>query len=113
MPGQREGIGYVKKDESRHIAYGVFLLSRLLAEDDSLWDVIENRMNTLLVPAVGVVREVFYRYDPVPFGLVEDEFANYAMMQFQKRLERIQKARGMSLDEVYRMTDRAIEQDDA
>jgi ribonucleoside-diphosphate reductase beta chain len=113
FPGQRKGIGYVRQDESRHIAYGVFLLSRLLAEDDSLWGVIESRMNTLLIPAVGVVREVFSRYDPVPFGLVEDELANYAMMQFQKRLERILKARGASLDEVSREAYRAIEQDDA
>ncbi len=113
LPGQRQGISYVKKDEARHMAYGVFLLSRLLAEDDSLWEVIENRMNALLMPAVGVVREFFSRYAPVPFGLCEDEFADYAMTQFQKRMERIQKARGASLDEIYRVTHQAIDQDDA
>ncbi len=30
MPGLKQGLGYLKRDESRHIAYGVFLISRLV-----------------------------------------------------------------------------------
>ena len=30
FPGQRQGITLLKQDESRHIAYGIYLLSRLL-----------------------------------------------------------------------------------
>ena len=33
MPGLREGLAYVKRDESRHIAYGVHPLSRLVDGD--------------------------------------------------------------------------------
>lgn len=33
MPGVREGIRLLKQDESRHIAYGIYLLSRLIAAD--------------------------------------------------------------------------------
>ncbi|MBR9990504.1 MAG: R2-like ligand-binding oxidase, partial [Gemmatimonadetes bacterium] len=47
MPGLRQGLTHLKRDESRHIAYGVFLLSRLIAEDRSLWDTAEARMNEL------------------------------------------------------------------
>src|SRR5579884_973367 len=47
MPGLREGLRLIQRDESRHIAYGVFLISRLVAEDDSLWPVVEKRMNDL------------------------------------------------------------------
>ena len=38
MPGLREGIGLLQRDESRHIAYGVHLLGRLIAADPALYD---------------------------------------------------------------------------
>ena len=47
MPGLCAGLVNVKRDESRHIAYGVYLLSRLVAEDPSVWDAIEQRMGEL------------------------------------------------------------------
>ncbi len=47
MPGLQQGIQYIKRDESRHIAYGVFLISRLVAADKSLWPVVEDRMHEL------------------------------------------------------------------
>lgn len=113
MPGQVRGVQLLKQDESRHIAYGIFLISRLIAQDDRLWDVAESTMNTLLMPAIGVIHETFALYDPVPFGMVVDDFVNFAMMQFQKRIDRIEKARGATLDEIYRVTQTAIDQDDA
>lgn len=113
MPGTCEGITRLKQDESRHIAYGIYLISRLIATDDALWDTAESTMNALLMPALGVVTEVFDLYDPVPFGLQVDEFAAYAQMQFQKRYARLQAARGKSLEEVIGITDSAIDADDA
>lgn len=113
MPGNTRGIELLKQDESRHIAYGIFLISRLVAEHRQLWDVVETQMNTLLMPAVGVIDEIFALYDPVPFGLVVDDFVNYAMMQFQKRMDRIEKARGASLEEIYRVTQAVIDAEDA
>lgn len=113
MPGVTRGIDLLKQDESRHIAYGIFLISRLMAENPTLWDLAETTMNTLITPAVGVIAEIFAAYDPVPFGLNVDEFAGYAMMQFQKRLARIEQARGASLEEVYRVTQAVIDRDDA
>lgn len=113
MPGQCKGIALLKQDESRHIAYGIFLLSRLLAADDSLWEVIEETMNRLLIPAIGVIGDAFTHYDPVPFGLVQQEFTDYAMGQFQKRFGRIVQARGASLAEIERVTHTVIEKDDA
>jgi ribonucleoside-diphosphate reductase beta chain len=113
MPGTCAGIQLLKQDESRHIAYGVFLISRLVAEDNSLWDIAENTMTTLLMPTMGIINEVFAMYDPVPFGLVLDDFVNYAMMQYSKRLERIQKARAMTLEQLDRATQEVIDRDDA
>ena len=113
MPGNTEGITKLKQDESRHIAYGIFLISRLVAEHPDLWDIAEAKMNELLMPALGVINETFELYDPVPFGMVLDDFINYAMMQFQKRMNRIEQARGASLEDIYRVTHQAIESGDA
>lgn len=113
LPGQCDGVRLLKQDESRHIAYGVFLLSRLMAEDAALWDVAEGLMNNLMMLSVNVINEIFAPYDPVPFGLKVDDFVGYAMMQFQKRFDRIQRARGQTLEELYRVTDDVVERDDA
>ena len=111
MPGQCRGIRLLKQDESRHIAYGVYLISRLIAADDALWDVAEATMNELLGPALGVVGDIFGSYAVMPFGLEEGVFADYAIDQFQKRLARIERARGATLEDIYRATDQALVQD--
>jgi ribonucleoside-diphosphate reductase beta chain len=101
LPGMQVLMGHFKRDESRHIAYGVHLLSRLVAEHgDPVWEAIEARMQELIVPAVGVLNEVFEQYEVLPFGLEQDELINFAFSQFQKRINRIEKARGLSLEAV-------------
>lgn len=112
MPGTRRGITLLKQDESRHIAYGIYLLSRLVAEDAALWDVLEAEMNGLLPGALGVIGDVFAQYDPVPFGLVEEDFIDYGLSQFQKRVSRLERAREMTLEEIVHMTNVIIERDD-
>ena len=93
MPGLRDGLRLIKQDESRHIAYGVHLLSRLVADDTGLWALVEERMAALLPLALGVVDEGFARYGDVsPFGLEKSEIAAFAASQFQARLERIRPA---------------------
>lgn len=109
-PGLRKGISLLKQDESRHIAYGVYLLSRLMAEHPDEWDNLQMQMNMLLPSAIGVIGDAFARYEVVPFGLKEEDFVNYAMGQFAKRYERLEKARGASLDEVNKV---AKENEDA
>ncbi|TAK12882.1 MAG: R2-like ligand-binding oxidase [Anaerolineae bacterium] len=112
MPGLREGIRLLKQDESRHIAYGIFLLSRLAAEHPHLWEDLEAHMNSLLYPAIAIISEAFAAYEVVPFGLVEDTFVSYAMDQFQKRFERLEKARGASLPEILDRANRIIDAND-
>ena len=113
MPGLRKGISLLKQDESRHIAYGVYLLSRLIAANPQEWDNLQMQMNMLLPSAIGVIGDAFARYKVVPFGLVEDDFVNYAMSQFSKRFERLEKAKGQSLDEINRTTKQIIESGDS
>ena len=102
MPGLCAGLVNIKRDESRHIAYGVYLLSRLVAEDGSVWDVIEERMQELRPLTDAIIRSGYEAYpDGVnPFGLRMDEFSDYAANQFRKRYARIAKARDSSLAEI-------------
>lgn len=102
LPGLREGIGHLKRDESRHIAYGIYLLSRLVAAEPALWEVVEGRMESLLDPALGVIHELFDAYESLPFGLVIDDFLGYALGQFEKRLARLEQARKLAPEEVAR-----------
>lgn len=113
LPGQCRGVRLVKQDEARHIAYGIFLISRLLAANPELWDVAEATMNELLPLALGVVGEAFGAYPTMPFGLELEEFTNFAVNQFNKRIERIERARTATEAEVARMITAAIEREDA
>ena len=102
MPGLCVGLVNIKRDESRHIAYGVYLLSRLVAADASIWDVIETRMQELWPLVDDIIRSGYADYaDGVsPFGLRVDEFSDFAATQFRKRYERIAKARDSTLAEI-------------
>lgn len=91
MPGLQQGVQLIKRDESRHIAYGVFLISRLVAADRSLWPVVETRMNELFA---GVERNQQANGTP-------ELVRNYARQQFEKRLARISRAREQSVEQIY------------
>ena len=96
MPGMREVVGKLKQDESRHLAFGVHLLSRLVRDHGQpVWEAIDARMNELFPIALGIVDEIFEPYDPVPFELDKDQFVGFATTQFQKRYQRVAR----SLDE--------------
>lgn len=91
MPGLLQGVQLIKRDESRHIAYGVFLISRLVAADKALWPVVEQRMNELFS---AIERNQQQNGTPEPIRL-------YARQQFEKRLNRISRAREQSVEQVY------------
>lgn len=101
MPGMMEFVGKLKQDESRHIAYGIFLLSRLIAEHgDPVWKAIEDQMNFLLPLCLSVINEAYELYDVIPFGLDIEEFNQYAVGQFQKRYAKLEGARRQSVAQV-------------
>jgi len=91
MPGLLEGVQMVKRDESRHIAYGVFLISRLVAEHPEVWEVVEKRMNELFS---AIARNQEENDTP---QVIRD----YARQQFEKRLNRISRARQLSVEQIY------------
>jgi ribonucleoside-diphosphate reductase beta chain len=102
LPGLRDGLGLVKRDESRHIAYGVYLLSRLVSVDPLLWDAVEERMNELLPLALTFLAETFEGYEDgvSPFGITQETVTDWATANFARRFDRIQRARGKTLAEL-------------
>src|SRR5271165_4673418 len=102
MPGLCAGLVNIKRDESRHIAYGVYLLSRLVAEDHSAWDAIEQRMAELQPVTQAIILAGYEDYPDgvTPFGLRVDEFSDFAASQFRKRYDRISKARDRTIAEI-------------
>jgi ribonucleoside-diphosphate reductase beta chain len=103
MPGMQKAIDLLKRDESRHLAYGVFLLSRLVAvHGDPIWEAIRERMQHLVQLAMGLINETFAAYQVMPFGLKVEDFLQFAMGQFEQRMTRVEKARRQTLEEVMR-----------
>ncbi|HSL19520.1 MAG TPA: R2-like ligand-binding oxidase [Methylomirabilota bacterium] len=93
MPGMLEVVDRLKTDESRHIAYGVHLLTRLVSEHgEPVWDDIQGRMAELLPLAIGVISEIFEAYEEMAFGLELAEFTDFATSQFESRFKRIERA---------------------
>lgn len=107
LPGMQHFVGLLKRDESRHLAFAVYFLSRLMAEHgDIVWQALQERMNELLPYTLGVVNDSYDANEEggeLPFDLEREEVLAYATTQFQKRLERIERARGQTLEEVYRI----------
>lgn len=101
LPGMLQAVAHLKRDESRHLAYGVYLLSRLVAEHgEPAWAAIVRRMDELLPLSTGIIREAFERYGAeIPFGLDPETFVRHASTQFSRRLARIESVRRSGLDD--------------
>ncbi len=93
LPGLRNGLNKLKQDESRHIAYGLYLINRILEENPDLIETAKEELTTLLDDATNIIHEIFEPYDEIPFNLEKEWFLNYAIKQFQMRVNKL----GLSL----------------
>ncbi len=105
LPGFLEGISLTARDESRHIRYGVYLLDRLVNDEPGGWEVMNERMNDLLGPALSVIAEFWEHYDSDngPFGQTMTTFIDYASSQFDKRMRVLERDRGKALAEIEKL----------
>ncbi|MCE3552552.1 R2-like ligand-binding oxidase [Pseudonocardia sp. RS11V-5] len=99
LPGIQKVIKHIGDDERRHMAWGTFTCRRHVAADDAMFDVVDERMQELMVPAMGVVTATFDKYEggEPPFGVDISEMAEYAMDKLGRRLGAIESARGADL----------------
>lgn len=111
LPGMKQGVRNLQLDESRHIAYGVFLLSRLISEDDSLFEIIQEIMDEMLEYLNESSAQTEALVGPIPFSFDYEDVNNFGLGQYQKRMARIEKARGKSLEEIYQSENALIAAD--
>jgi ribonucleoside-diphosphate reductase beta chain len=97
LPGIQRVIKHIGDDERRHMAWGTFTCRRHVAADDAMFDAVDERMQELLVPAMGVVTATFDRFEHPPFAIDIEEMAEYAMDKLGRRLGAIESARGADL----------------
>jgi ribonucleoside-diphosphate reductase beta chain len=100
MPSLLKGIGYLKKDESRHIAYGTFLLQRLISEHSHIFDVVTNKMEQLTPLAIQLNQEGMVG-DTSSFGNDFEDTMNFTMKQLSVRMEILARSQGKRIEEIY------------
>jgi len=105
MPGLMKGIGLLKRDESRHIGYGTFLLQRLIAEHPHLFDLVQNKMNQLAPLAAQLTQEGIGGRTHSAFGNTLDATMAFSMKQLSVRMDILARAKGKSMNEIYRTTE--------
>lgn len=110
MPGMQKLVGLIATDESRHIGYGVYLLSRLMAENADLYPVVKARMNYLLPFAMGVYSD--NQVPNRPFGLDQEEGRKFAARKFNARMAVIDRECQKSLEEIEYQPETVFEVED-
>ncbi|WP_126451066.1 hypothetical protein [Sulfodiicoccus acidiphilus] len=81
MPTLLSMIRNVMRDESRHIAFGTYLISRLVSQyGDRALETFMKRMEEMTPLALGVVQGFFQGYEQAPSGIADPkEYINYAL----------------------------------
>ncbi|EZH67532.1 ribonucleotide-diphosphate reductase [Bacillaceae bacterium JMAK1] len=94
MPGLLEGVGYLKRDESRHIAYGTYLLHRIIKEHPHIYDQVIERLDELKPVAVNFSKD--------ENGTINEDSLAYMMKQLDTRLNILKRAKRQSNDDADR-----------
>lgn len=86
LPGLVEGIHQIQRDEVRHIAFGNFLIQRLIREHPELEKVFDEEMERLRARARASSMAFFDAYEKdTPFGLEAAEFETLFDQLFEGR----------------------------
>ncbi|WP_077211773.1 R2-like ligand-binding oxidase [Bacillus dakarensis] len=106
MPGLLEGIGNIKRDESRHIGFGTFLIQRLISEDPSLYDYAIEKLNHLM----GTIRvefgeqRKFGAFDPT----IDERLTQFGNKQYQARVDVLARAKNRKFEEIYNLSEKEV-----
>ncbi len=105
FPGHYEAIKRLRQDESRHIAYGVYLISRILAAHPGLWSDAERHMAGMKTVAFAYLEDklramIEMNGGSLPHGGDPKRLLDFAEGQYARRLRRIARAKDLSLAQV-------------
>ncbi|MDQ0190247.1 R2-like ligand-binding oxidase [Alicyclobacillus cycloheptanicus] len=108
LPGLVEGLTYTKRDESRHVSFGTYLIQRCLQDDPGLWGLVNQKLSGFIPVLVQYIQENFCP-DQLPTGVDYNDFLTYSTSLLQSRLATLQRALHRSIDEIYRVGEREVE----
>ncbi len=108
MPGLIEGIGNLKRDESRHIAYGTFLLQRLISENPHIYELVVKKMEELAPYSFKLNQEGLNGKEVSNFGVALEDTMEFSQKQMRARMEVLSRARGKSLDEIHQTSEEEL-----
>lgn len=93
MPAFTQGLEYIQRDEARHIAFGLNLLTRIIEADPKQWGRIQARTNNLVGLTQGIITEVLDKFLPdIPLGLDLNDIMMYSAGQFMARMNVLERA---------------------
>lgn len=69
LPGLCAGLRAIKRDESRHVSYGLHWLGRLVRSHPETWATVESRFAQLTPIALRIAGEAIGPHETVPFGM--------------------------------------------
>ena len=84
LPGLVEGFSGIRRDEGRHVGYGLHNLKTLLTSGAVEFAVVEETVTGLAEPVEAIGRRMGWKRLPGPDG---EELATHAREQLQSRLE--------------------------
>jgi len=114
FPGFQEGLALVQKDERRHIAYGTYLIRRIVAEHPETWAFVERRWEEITGPITmmaDVIKERVANGEAPAggrggYGTIDIEFV---VKQCQRRLEMLRVSTDVTADDVEHATIESFE----
>lgn len=99
MPGLLEGIKKLKHDESRHIAFGTFMLQRLICEHPHLLERALQKLQSF-EPITAIISAEFIK--KISFGITPEAVTQFAEKQLKARLSILERAKDQTLEEIYK-----------
>jgi ribonucleoside-diphosphate reductase beta chain len=100
LPGMQEIVKRIGDDERRHMAWGTFTCRRHVAADDANWAIVESRIQELIPAAIELVQYPMQKFDPMPFGIQEEDMIQYAYGRGMRRIGTIESARGKDVSAI-------------
>jgi len=101
MPGLLKAIEYLKRDESRHIAYGTYLLQRLIGEHPQLFDRVIKKLDELAPLALALNTEGMTFEDDEKGKKTSTEIMNFSKKQLMARIDILSRAKTKNIEDLY------------
>lgn len=104
LPGMQKAVVHLQRDEARHIAFGMYFLSRLIVEHGNrAYKAFLDRMVELKPVVEGSTRDFMRCFELEPaLGIRTEELMRFSAQRFNTRVQAIMRARTQTLEELYR-----------